>query len=154
MKPVYKLPDRAFTARVRGYAQCGMNKTQIARVVTGDHRRMRKTVAVIAADVWQGHDRFDPVDDEVAIQRALQGDTAVWNGLTHYERREALCRFLQRYEADREESAYWSALADRNGGTTGRTVDMGWAADLAHAWGFGAVSDLAASARSAAKQNA
>jgi len=49
---------------------------------------------------------MDPIDDEVAIARALAGERAVWDNLTHYERLRV--RFLIRVRMD----ATGSGLAD------------------------------------------
>jgi hypothetical protein len=46
----------------------------------------------IAADV----NNYDTDVDEVAVQRAYEGDKGAWVGLTHYERRACLNRLLDR----------------------------------------------------------
>jgi len=46
----------------------------------------------IAADI----DRYDTDIDEVAVQRAYEGDQACWLTLTHYERRACLDRLMER----------------------------------------------------------
>lgn len=46
----------------------------------------------IAADI----NRYDTDIDEVAVQRAYEGDQAAWLTLTHYERRACLDRLMER----------------------------------------------------------
>jgi len=60
-----------------------------------DHRNPYNPLPIInriAADV----DRFDTDIDEVAVQRAYEGDQAAWLTLTHYERRACLDRLMER----------------------------------------------------------
>jgi len=46
----------------------------------------------IAADI----NRYDTDVDEVAVQRAYEGDQGAWVGLTHYERRACIDRLMER----------------------------------------------------------
>ena len=41
-------------------------------------------------------DRYDTDIDEVAVQRAYEGDQAAWLTLTHYEQRACLDRLMER----------------------------------------------------------
>jgi len=53
---------------------------------------IRRTIERVALDV----NRYDTDIDEVAVQRAYEGDQAAWLTLTHYERRACLDRLMER----------------------------------------------------------
>jgi hypothetical protein len=64
----------------------------------------------------QLHDPLlDPIDDEVAIARAVAGERAVWDALTHYERHRV--RYLVRMKVEavgnlRHNPAHRNGLTD------------------------------------------
>jgi len=65
----------------------------ISRSIDKENRvDIRRTIQRIAADV----DRYDTDVDEVAVQRAYEGDQAAWLALTHYERRACIDRLMER----------------------------------------------------------
>jgi len=53
---------------------------------------VRRVIERIKADV----NRYDTDIDEVAVQRAYEGDQACWLTLTHYERRACLDKLMER----------------------------------------------------------
>ena len=53
---------------------------------------IRRTIQRIAKDV----NRYDTDIDEVAVQRAYEGDQGAWLALTHYERRACIDRLMER----------------------------------------------------------
>lgn len=67
-------------------------------------------------------DLYDTDVDEIAVDRALQGDRAVWEALTHYERREVMLAVHARRELERAEN-----VVDRSGWTGSRwSRQRGW----------------------------
>lgn len=57
-----------------------------------DNARRWITLAVENPRAW------DPDLDEIAIERAYDGDKEVWLGLSHYERQECLDRLIYAYD--------------------------------------------------------
>jgi len=58
---------------------------------------------------------FDPIDDEVAIERAVAGERAVYEALTHYERAKVRQLVHALYEAGEVDLYEWSAKVGENG---------------------------------------
>lgn len=63
---------------------------------------------------------YDTDVDEIAVDRALQGDRDVWESLTHYERRRVLLTVAARRELEVSENREEKALVRRvlNSSTT------------------------------------
>lgn len=70
-------------------------------------------------------DLYDPVDDEVAIERALAGDRSVLPSLTCFERMRVTAHLVARYEADPPDPA-----------VNGRYGEVHWLSELLRDWGL------------------
>ena len=98
---------------------------------------------VLIRNVLADPDRWDPVPDEVAVARALQGDRAVWENLTHYERREVMLAVHARRVAEREFNAQDKAGYGPWAGDPVKVLYRqpvprvpAWLEQLADAWGM------------------
>jgi len=79
-----------------GKAALGMNSLPADRDGLRAARALTRFWGITGMELRQQGYRFsdsqlhdplmDPVDDEVAVARAVAGDRAVWESLTHYER--------------------------------------------------------------------
>lgn len=117
---------RAQAASIRRLTKHGISARQIHRHYEG--LPGERVIQVVAKDFRTGDDRYDPFLDEVAIERALQGDLKAGAGLTHFERQEVILRV----ESDR------------------RRGDDGWIGMVATAIGYCDGDYLATLARRAA----
>jgi hypothetical protein len=84
---------------------------------------------------------YDTDVDDIAVDRALRGDRAVWEGLTHYERRMVLLKVAARRELELHENAEEKAMVRRVVGyaTTFKGVHdrtPAWLRDLADQLGL------------------
>lgn len=98
MAAVKALPSREKAEEIHQLLkQEGVTDRDIVDLVFGERRPEYMTVVrqIIATP-----DRFHPDVDEVAVARALGGDRAVWEALTHYERREVMLEVRARREAE------------------------------------------------------
>lgn len=82
-------------------ANRGANPVDISLLVYGNIH-MTETIRAVLRDP----ERYDPVVDEVAVRRALDGDLEVWQNLTHHERRQVLLLVKARWEDDRAEERW------------------------------------------------
>ena len=102
---VRALPSPDKVAEVKDLAKLGFDPADITVKVFGtspNHAGGHQLVAVKAI-IADAHG-YDTDVDEVAVDRALQGDRAVWLSLTHYERREVMIRIHTRLEQERAEN--------------------------------------------------
>lgn len=113
------LPPRALTARALAMLRNGRPKTEVCEK-TG-----LTTNRVLA--IHRLPERYDPVDDEVAIARALAGDGSVLPTLTFYERTVVRERLIDRYEAEPFDPSV-------NGSRT-ELGESWWLSNLADDWG-------------------
>ena len=87
------LPSPARAQIIVDALRKGHNTRTIAKSIDrNDRPDLRRTIQRIALDV----NRYDTDIDEVAVQRAYEGDQAAWLTLTHYERRACLDRLMER----------------------------------------------------------
>ena len=144
MRVVKVLPSREKAEQIRELVKAGRPEQDIVSEVFGALAPEHTTaVRGVAADPHGYH----PDVDEVAVARALQGDPAVWERLTHYERREVMLAVWARLDLERAEDAedkrnlrqhrgmanyaapngmqpeWLSVLADANGWDIGRLLD-------------------------------
>ena len=80
MATVRNPPPREETAAYLAARKAGEEPKAAARAF-GNPRWRHRDYRLIEADP----ERFDPIDDEVAVERALHGDRKVFERLTHYE---------------------------------------------------------------------
>jgi hypothetical protein len=102
-----------------------------------------RRIEYVHDDLTQGFNRFDPEDDPIAVQRALEGDTPVWESLTHYERETVLLLIHARWErerqANRESVTGWRrtfAKTGYHGRGSLEDHDMRWLNNLAENFGM------------------
>jgi len=87
------LPQPARAQHIVDGLRKGDSTRTISRSIDKKNRvDVRRVIERIAADV----NRYDTDIDEVAVQRAYEGDQAAWLALTHYERRACLDRLMER----------------------------------------------------------
>ena len=109
-------------------ANRGADERDISLLVFGTPWR-----TVTVRDVVSNPERYDPVVDEVAVRRAMDGDREVWQNLTHHERRQVLLLVKARWDDDRAEEEWTRELFGKS--TLGRNGSP-WLADLAADWGM------------------
>ena len=135
-----KLPSRGSTQAIRELYKQGWTRSRILH--HGGTGLQSRTIHKLCDDIDSGAHRYDTEDDEVAIARALAGDRVVFEGLTHYERKEVLisvgCRRTREVEQNRTELAYLNRLKIH--GSSGRALHrFEWFDALAEQWGIEAV---------------
>jgi hypothetical protein len=87
------LPSPARAQHIVDALRKGYSTRTISRSIDKKNRiDVRRVIERIAADV----NRYDTDIDEVAVQRAYEGDQAAWAALTHYERRACLDQLMER----------------------------------------------------------
>lgn len=93
----------------------GLKFSQIAREVGVDSDTVRR---------WLTHpQKFDPYYDEVALSRALEGETDVINRLTNWERDEMFDRIAKmRLTLDRDEWLNWFDIFTGRSGISHNSV--------------------------------
>ena len=101
---VRALPSPEKVAEIRQLAEDGFGITDITTMVFGLKDQGGHCRKAVVGILTNPHD-FDTDVDEVAVARALQGDRAVWESLTHYERREVMIQIHDRRELERQENA-------------------------------------------------
>lgn len=140
------IPGTEVVKEVLARSAAGEMPSAIAAAVFG-HWSHAQSVNAILADP----DRFDSYVDEVAISRLFDGDTTVWAGMTHRERRVALQRARDRRQAENADRQDWTrifrshASAEGGGGTldpSDSAHSPDWARRLAAAAGYSGISDL------------
>lgn len=130
------LPTAERVTTIRELRSAGHRVGAIAARVFGTHRHGKGWVREILAS---SHD-FDPYVDQVAVDRALLGDAAVWESLTHYERRDVMLAVHERWTSERAENVRWKQVWGGKRGTNFWT-DLHpprpeWVAALADGWGL------------------
>lgn len=109
-----RLPPRQLTERVKEMLAAGHTWQQIEYATGVTFNRIGYIKS--HPDLW------DTVDDEVAVERALQGDASVLPTLTLYERDTVRTRLRERLEADPWESGYGNEFVH-------------WLSELGFQWG-------------------
>jgi hypothetical protein len=96
--PLLILPSVVRSQQVVDAVRAGQDIREIARDLVGSYDAVtREFVTRVAADV----DNYDTYLDEVAVQRAYEGDGDAWVALTHFERKECVYRLISRAALDK-----------------------------------------------------
>ena len=112
------LPQPARAQHIVDGLRKGDSPRTISRSIDKKNRvDVRRVIDRIAADV----NRYDTDVDEVAVQRAYEGDQGAWLTLTHYERRACLDRLMERGLAGKGHVRWPELPAVEKG-----WVELGW----------------------------
>ena len=98
---VRALPSPEKVAEVKDLVALGFEVDDIVTKVFGTSDYGGHCRKAVVGIITNPHD-YDTDIDEIAVARALQGDRAVWESLTHYERREVMIQIYDRRELEAE----------------------------------------------------
>jgi hypothetical protein len=87
------LPSLEKAAEIHELLDLGWVERDVVLKVFGE--ATPETTMAVRGTIADRH-AYHPDVDEVAVERALEGDRAVWEGLTHFERREVMLRIHER----------------------------------------------------------
>jgi hypothetical protein len=104
--PLLILPSVVRSQQVVDEYRAGKSIREIAvRLVGSEDLITREFVTRVVGDI----DNYDTHLDEVAVQRAYEGDRDAWVALTHWERKECVHRIISRAALDKTH-VRWPAL--------------------------------------------
>jgi hypothetical protein len=127
--PLPKLPSVERAQFVVDAWRDGQTVLEITKGLSGwNNTVIREFVERVVADV----DNHDTYLDDVAVQRAYEGDKDAWAALTHYERRECVYRIISRASLNKTHLR-WPLLPVLT--TAGPGGVLGWLAEWAMAIG-------------------